>query len=141
MVKSDLPAVPYPGIEPFAYAERKVFFARAPEARRLIRLITLYRGVLLFAASGVGKSSLVNAGVIPLAIEDGYRPERLRVQPHRNEEILVEPIPGLSSILAVDGEPTVLSVESFREKVRARAAEARPLLIFDQFEEWVTLFG
>ncbi len=140
LTSADLPAVPYPGIEPFAYTGRKVFFARASEARKLIRRITLYRGVLLYAASGVGKSSLVNAGVIPLAIEEGHRPERLRVQPLMNEEILVEPIPGLPSILARDGEPAVLSVESFLEKVRARAAEARPLLIFDQFEEWVTLF-
>src|SRR5688500_9488087 len=91
-LKADLPAIPYPGIEPFGYAERKVFFARAAESRRRIRLIALYRGVLLYAGSGLGKSSLVNAGVIPKAIEEGYQPERLRVQARMNEEILVESI-------------------------------------------------
>lgn len=146
--RADLPAIPYPGIEPFGYAERKVFFARASEARRLIRLIALYRGVLLYAASGVGKSSLVNAGVIPKAIEEGHQPERLRVRARMNEEILVEPIrcdqPGTSflpSLLTEAGKPAVLSVESFLETVRARAAEAHPLLIFDQFEEWAQLEG
>jgi WD40 repeat protein len=140
--RAGLPAIPYPGIEPFSYAEREVFFARNAEARRLIRLIALYRGVLLYAASGIGKSSLVNAGVIPKAIEEGYRPERLRVQPRPGQEILVERIPGLPSILAFEGEErTVLSAEAFLETVRARAAEAHPLLVFDQFEEWVTLFA
>jgi WD40 repeat protein len=139
--KADLPAIPYPGIEPFTYAEREVFFARASEARRLIRLIALYRGVLLYSASGTGKSSLVNAGVIPLAIREGYQPVRLRVQPRRNEEILVEPILSCSSILADDAEEqTVLSVETFLQRTLAGAREAHPLLIFDQFEEWVTLF-
>ena len=56
-----LPDRPYPGIEPFSYAERGVFFAREGEARKLNRLIVLYRGVLLYSDSGTGKSSLVNA--------------------------------------------------------------------------------
>ncbi|MES1242482.1 MAG: WD40 repeat domain-containing protein [Acidobacteriota bacterium] len=144
---ADLPAVPYPGIEPFSYAEREVFFARSAESRKLIRLITLYRGVLLYATSGLGKSSLVNAGLIPRAIDEGYQPERLRVQSRPGEEILAEPIhvggdgaAFLPSILCEGGRPAVLSVEAFLETLRGRAAEARPLLIFDQFEEWATLF-
>ena len=52
--QAGLPAIPYPGIEPFSYAERGSVYARGAEARRLIRLIALYRGVLLYAASGIG---------------------------------------------------------------------------------------
>jgi WD40 repeat protein len=145
-----LPDSPYPGIEPFSYAGRNVFFARETEARTLIRLIVMYRGVLLYSDSGTGKSSLVNAGLIPLTIDEGYQPERIRIQPTRGQEIIAERIsekadgepPFLLSIFTSDEEQEriVLSVEKFLETVRQRARDVRPLLIFDQFEEWVTLF-
>src|SRR5439155_24200772 len=85
-----LPESPYPGIEPYHYVDRKVFFAREAESRSLIRLIVMYRGVLLYSDSGNGKSSLINAGLVPLAIEEGYQPQRIRVQPKNGQEIVVE---------------------------------------------------
>ncbi len=134
-----LPDSPYPGIEPFSYAGRNVFFARGAEARTLVRLIVIYRGVLLYSDSGIGKSSLVNAGLIPLAIDEGYQPERIRVQPRRGGEIIVERLsekadgepPFLPSIFAPDErqEHVVLSVEKFLETLRQRARAVRPLLI------------
>jgi WD40 repeat protein len=140
---------PYPGIEPFSYARRAVFFAREKETRTLSRLIVMYRGVLLFAASGTGKSSLLNAGLIPQAIQEGYQPERIRVQLKKGEEIVVERIsmevegraPFLPSRFAPAGTPerVVLSVEKFVEVLHGQKT-GHPLLIFDQFEEWVTLF-
>jgi WD40 repeat protein len=145
-----LPDSPYPGIEPFSYAHRNVFFAREIEARTLIRLIVMYRGVLLYSDSGTGKSSLVNAGLIPLAIDEGYQPQRIRVQPKKGEEIIVERLsekadgepPFLPSLFALDGkqERIVLSVEKFLETLRQMARAVHPLLIFEQFEEWITLF-
>ncbi len=45
----------------------------------------MYRGVLLYGDSGSGKSSLVNAGLIPEAIRLGFEPERLRVQPRESQ--------------------------------------------------------
>jgi hypothetical protein len=110
----------------------------------------MYRAVLLYAASGVGKSSLVNAGLIPLAMDEGYQVEAIRIQPKKGQEIIVERLsegasgqpPFLPSILMPDEaqERVVLSVEELLETLRQRAGTARPLLIFDQFEEWVTLF-
>jgi hypothetical protein len=146
-----LPDSPYPGIEPFSYAARNVFFARETEARTLIRLIVMYRGVLLYSDSGTGKSSLVNAGLIPLATEEGYQPERLRVQPKRGQEIIVERLsekadgepPFLPSIFAPDEKEgrVDLPVDMFLKTLgQKRARAVRPLLIFDQFEEWITLF-
>src|SRR5438128_1678669 len=87
---ASLPDTPYPGIEPYRYTDRAVFFAREAESRSLIRLIVMYRGVLLYSDSGNGKSSLINAGLMPLAIEEGYRPHRIRVQPKKGQEIVIE---------------------------------------------------
>ncbi len=141
---------PYPGISPFSYAHRDVFFAREAEVRKLARLIVLHRETLLYADSGTGKSSLINAGIIPAAMKEGLSPERIRVQPKRNEEIVVERTseqaaggaPFLPSVFARDevSERIVLSVEAFLEAVRHKTGDVYPLLIFDQFEEWITLF-
>jgi WD40 repeat protein len=151
---SPLPESPYPGIDPFGYGDRGVFFAREGDTRHLFRLVVMYRGVLLYSDSGMGKSSLINAGLIPMALEDGYQPERIRVQPRPNEEITIERVPMeakagprcLPSIFARGScERTVLSPRAFLDVLAQQAAgpargAPRPLLIFDQFEEWVTLF-
>jgi len=141
---------PFPGINPFSYTAREVFFARETEALRLIRMIVIHRGVLLYSESGVGKSSLINSRLLPLAIEEGYNPERIRVQPRSGEEIIVERIstevdghpPFLPSIFASDdqAERMVLPIEDFLTKIRDCPPDRYPLLIFDQFEEWVTQF-
>ncbi len=149
--KPYLPSAPYPGIDPFSYSKRNVFFAREKEARALVRLVVMYRGVLLYADSGLGKSSLINAGLIPMAMQEGYQAERIRVQPKAGQEIIIERIsefgvvktPFLPSIFASDDDPEpriVLAVEEFLDLVHRKAEQYQPLLIFDQFEEWVTLF-
>jgi WD40 repeat protein len=128
-----------------------IFFAREEETRRLASLVSVYRGVLLYGDSGSGKSSLVDAGLIPEAIRLGLAPERLRVQPRASEELVVERVGSadddeaelLPSVLALDEEAsarTVLAMDAFEERVRAACRRHRPLLIFDQFEEIVTLF-
>jgi WD40 repeat protein len=145
-----LPDDPFPGIEPYSFAERDIFFARPEELRSLIRLVVMYRGVLLYSASGTGKSSLINAGLIPHALDEGFSPVRIRVQPRRDEEIVIGRIVDktgaeltyLPSIFDFDEdqERPVLPVDDFVRIVRMKAKETYPLLIFDQFEEWITLF-
>jgi WD40 repeat protein len=141
--------VPYRGIDPFRYIDHAIFFARAEETHRLTSLVSVYRGVMLYGDSGAGKSSLINAGLIPEAIELGFQAERLRVQPRAGEEIVVERIveaddePGLLPTVLAPEETTaraVVSVEEFLARVTAACDGHRLLLIFDQFEELVTLF-
>ncbi|HWT25774.1 MAG TPA: WD40 repeat domain-containing protein [Solirubrobacteraceae bacterium] len=73
---------PYVGPRPFYRTERDVFYGRDHEARALASLVVAHRVVLLYAASGAGKTSLLNAGAIPvLEDEDGFEvlpPVRLR---------------------------------------------------------------
>lgn len=106
--------------------------------------------MLLYGESGAGKSSLINAGLFPVAERAGFRPERLRVQPRAGEELVIERIPVtpdgssfLRSSFAEQHDPSprvVLSLPSFRERVGRLPGDVRPLLVFDQFEELVTLF-
>jgi hypothetical protein len=147
-----VPNVPYRGIEEFRYVDSPIFFGRDFEAQHLLRLITIYRGVLLYGDSGVGKSSLVNAKAIPLSVDDGYAPERVRVQAVKGAEFVVERIapsdePGLYLPSLFDdgaGERRIgLAADAFFERLDQCCCTAGtavyPLIIFDQFEELATL--
>jgi WD40 repeat protein len=145
-----IPAVPFRGIHPFRYIDHPIFFAREEETHRLVSLISVYRGVMLYGDSGSGKSSLINAGLIPSATELGFTPERLRVQPRPGQELVLERVPlsettedWLPSALACEGPMAarrVFSLDEFAERLESAAEEHRMLLIFDQFEELITLF-
>jgi hypothetical protein len=63
---------PYVGPRPFGRDEKDLFFGRDREARDLCSLLVAHPIVLLYAASGAGKSSLLNAGLIPLLEARGY---------------------------------------------------------------------
>jgi len=63
---------PYVGPRPFGRDEKDLFFGRDREARDLCSLVVAHPIVLLHADSGAGKSSLLNAGLIPLLEARGY---------------------------------------------------------------------
>jgi tetratricopeptide (TPR) repeat protein len=156
------PSEPYRGIAPFRFIDEPIFFGRECEAEELRRTVLMFRGVLFYGDSGAGKSSLLNARFIPQVLENGFLPNRIRLQPQRDAEMVVERIslmdagrsPFLPSALAPNGSETprlVLSIQEFERRVRVSAKKAaekkttgrglpKPLLIFDQFEEFVTLF-
>jgi len=169
-VATPLPDAPYRGIEPFRFTDQQIFAARGEETWTLLSNVTLYRAVLLYGASGTGKSSLINAGFLPQILKENQIPDRLRVQPFAGREIKVERIrmsgreeqaAYLASNFApaesnTSAESIELSLTDFRARLeafrlapaeaesgdlfRAPRATPRPLLIFDQFEEFITLF-
>lgn len=157
---------PYPGISPFTYLHgtENLFFEREEEAENIIDHIIAYRSVLLFAASGVGKSSLVNAAILPKLVKRGLSPEKIRLHPNLDQEFEIERIsrqeggrpPFLNSLLfPPNTEKTLLaSIAAMDQKIRSicssqkpsieesnnSPSNLRPLLIFDQFEEAITRF-
>src|SRR4051812_12189061 len=60
---------PYVGPRPFGPEDSLRFFGRESEKRELVSLIVAHRVTLLYSHSGAGKTSLLNAGVIPLLRE------------------------------------------------------------------------
>ncbi|HEY8718861.1 hypothetical protein [Pengzhenrongella sp.] len=65
----EVPACPYVGLMPFDEADSEYFFGRERERDLIIANLTAVRLTLLYSASGVGKSSVLRAGVLPLAHE------------------------------------------------------------------------
>ena len=55
----------YPGLRPFNSNERHHFFGREKEIKEVCRLVDMDNLLVLHSPSGMGKSSLLNAGIIP----------------------------------------------------------------------------
>lgn len=73
---------PFPGPQPYRAADRKKFFARDAMVKKLANHILAYPATALFGPSGSGKSSLMQAGVIPsLEESDGMRVVRVDAWP------------------------------------------------------------
>jgi CheY-like chemotaxis protein len=113
--------------------------------------ITIYRGLLLSGDSGAGKSSMINAGLVPAAQELNVAADRLLVQPKIGSEIVLERIPAteeegppfLLPSLAIEEDTMLrvpLSIQELEQRVAQRASDLTWLLVFDQFEEIVTQF-
>ncbi|MGD2089186.1 MAG: HEAT repeat domain-containing protein [Candidatus Aminicenantes bacterium] len=66
---------PYKGLRPYEEENRDIFFGRDQEREILIDKLFSNKLTLLFAATGVGKSSLLQAAVMP----ELQRPERLNL--------------------------------------------------------------
>src|SRR5438270_8442447 len=65
--------IPFPGPRPFHSTERYVFFGRADDTTDLLSLLIAHREVLLYALSGAGKTSLLNAGLVPLLKDNDFQ--------------------------------------------------------------------
>jgi hypothetical protein len=55
----------YPGAQPFLPGQQEQFFGRDQNIIELLELIDLEQLIVLYSKSGMGKSSLINAGLIP----------------------------------------------------------------------------
>ena len=131
-------AAPYPGLRPYTVGEQGKFFGRDADKAILVDKVLGSRLTLLFAASGVGKSSLLQAAVIPhLQAVDG---ENLTVI--CNTDWVSEPLARLREMIEAAGllpNGTRLEGETLTEWLEfCGLFVSRPplVLILDQFEEF-----
>ncbi|GAB1821229.1 tetratricopeptide repeat protein [Herbidospora sp. RD11066] len=61
---------PYVGLRAFENRDRDLFFGRSQESRDLTDLWRSNRLVVLYGPSGIGKSSLLHAGAVPLLYDE-----------------------------------------------------------------------
>lgn len=67
---SDSPRLRYPGLNYFRAEDLPVFFGRDEEIHWLSSLVLQQPKVLLFGKSGLGKTSLINAGMMPYLVDN-----------------------------------------------------------------------
>jgi GTPase SAR1 family protein len=137
----------YPGVKPFSENERHLFYGRSMDTKKLSQLIILEKLVLLYSKSGVGKSSLLNAAVLPLFDEDKhYNSVKIRfgARYDNSQSPLTSSLfklPQTSSNDVLDKVGAGLDTLWLRMKSLQHNNGVTPktfILVFDQFEELFT---
>ncbi len=137
----------YPGISPFSEEQKDLFFGRDKDIKKLERLIKLRQQVLLYSKSGVGKTSLLNAGVLP-GLKNDFIILKIRFFSYNPKDETIVPPAGkiintlLGSFKDLEQQKTIvdqLSTEKniwfWLKKLQVSTDNKPVLLVFDQFEE------
>ncbi len=144
----------YPGLASFTTAQKDLFFGRKQETRDLFNLISVERTVVLFSKSGYGKTSLLQAGVMPLLYGQLMTPVPIRfgtdaLTPEQHFSIQYDTawlkFQGKTEAEAQKQARDTSASETFWAQISrcpfgAAPAQFTPLFIFDQFEELFTLY-
>ncbi|MCB0566912.1 MAG: hypothetical protein KDD01_21305 [Phaeodactylibacter sp.] len=137
----------YPGAQPFSTSQRGIFFGRDKDIEALFELISLEQLVVFYSKSGLGKSSLINAGLLPKARESSAMyPLAIRFGAYMPGITNEMPLDMLTARAAGDGSillDRILSKENsiwyhLKSHLLQNPGQDGFLLIFDQFEELFT---
>lgn len=152
---------PNPYVGPRSFRTGETMYGRERETLELLDLIIAERIVLLYSPSGAGKTSLIQAALLPKLREEGFN-----VLPTMRVSAEPPPLPPpgsrpggqvtnvlnrfvLSTLLSLEEKlpqdkrlPVAalarLTFDAYLQQ-RADLAETSPVLIFDQFEEILTI--
>ncbi|MEM7603970.1 MAG: serine/threonine-protein kinase [Myxococcota bacterium] len=132
---------PYPGLGTFERSHAGLYFGRKADVRRVQAKLRQHAVVAVSGPSGIGKSSLIYAGVLPALETNGEDWEVHAIRPGRSplgaiETLLREFVQRDSDTDRMSYEPGFLGAV-LRE--RHRTTGKRALIVVDQFEELFTL--
>lgn len=150
---------PWKGLQ--SYQERDIIYGRDKEIQELYTQIFYNTQTVVYGKSGIGKSSIINAGIIPRAKLDYFLPIHIRLA-HTNRRQSTPTVPyidqiknrieeeanlqgaKLEAILPhISSHPETLWELLHRHILWVKDGDSyhqvTPLLLFDQFEEIFTL--
>ena len=147
-------STPFVGPRPFKREDASLFFGRTDETDELLSLVVAEREILLYAQSGAGKTSLLNAGLTPLLEKEGFEVlpvARVRYEAREEVEtqqtanvyvfnvvvgwsVLVHHVSNLDSVTLAD------FLDELPPQLDKEGLPRPRLLIFDQFEELFTFY-
>ena len=141
---------PWPGLEAYREGDKEFFHGRRQESDELLRCVMRGQLTVLFGQSGLGKTSLLQAGLFPLLrqqeafpiyIRLDFSSEHLKLADQVKQAIRQE-----TSAMGVEAPPWK-DGETLWEYFHRQEADfwnernkiVVPVLVFDQFEEIFTL--
>lgn len=138
---------PWPGLAPYDEAGQNYFKGREEDTEELLRLVRLGPLTALYGKSGLGKSSLLRAGLFPRLRQDYYLPVYIRLD--CSGEKKESPMLQVFELLLAEMKaqqvdyPEPKAGESLWHYLHRRDLELwscdnhllMPVLVFDQFEE------
>ncbi len=140
---------PWPGLPSFREIDAEFFHGRTLEIDELRRMVTRERVTVLLGGTGLGKTSLLQAGLFPAVRRDRLLPLRVRLDFGEKGSLAGQ----VRRALIRAAEASLLDVPEFREgeslweMLHGRGRTIKnsvgqtviPLVVFDQFEEIFTL--
>jgi WD40 repeat protein len=141
---------PWPGLDPFDETDREYFHGRTVESGELVRLVRREPLTVLFGRSGLGKTSLLKAGLFPLLRDEDYLPVYVRLDhadgaPSLRDQIFLELNAACEPERVQATQPgTDENLWSFFHRRDAefwsdRNRPVTPVVVLDQFEEIFTV--
>ncbi|MFO1430348.1 MAG: hypothetical protein U1F76_09450 [Candidatus Competibacteraceae bacterium] len=129
----------YPGARPFqdTLTDRRLFFGRAWEIETLCRQVLANRLVVLFGRDGIGKTSLLQAGLFPRLQEQALLPLAVGMPVPFQPKTLIAAVDAACQSAGIDSTPeehTGLKT-FFKTTVFTRGGITQtPVLVLDRFE-------
>ena len=144
------PQHPWIGLASFTEGDRKFFAGRGDEIEQLLRLVRRDTLTLLYGISGLGKTSLLQAGLFPALRNENYLPVPIRLDFLESAAALAKQVFDAIAAAAAEARvdaPQLHPGETLWEYFHRldnhfwspRNELVTPFLIFDQFEEFFTL--
>lgn len=143
---------PWLGLHPFTEDLQRFFYGRDDEADELYRRVNRKTLTVLFGQSGLGKTSLLRAGLFPKLRQAGFLPFAVRIvhteeAPPLAEQVisaLTSAARAANATLTAPATAAGMSLWEYfhRLEFSLKSAEGKalvPVLVFDQFEEVFTL--
>ncbi len=127
----------YPGIRPFKQEEDYLFFGRTTEINELLHSLKVHDVFVLFSKSGLGKSSLINAGLSQKLLKEKMYPINIRFLDSNDYPIekVAEQVKKIIPRERLKNIP-----EAFQNNLWLLLSmwdnPDIPILLFDQFEEF-----
>ena len=143
-----VPACPYVGLLPFSERDAAFFFGRENEIELIAANLVAARLTLLYAPSGVGKTSVLRAGVVPRLHLIGEEDDDLGLRRAAVAYVRDWSGPPLETVTAelcralratgasVDGPASAEPLVTWLRGLPERASIPVAYLILDQFEEY-----
>ncbi len=136
----------YPGVKSFEGKDEILFKGREKAINALMDLIIVSKTVLFYSKSGLGKTSLLNAGLVPKLLKDnsynlspfiiklGVNSVNAKVSP---KDLLIKQIKNHAHSTSLDNYPTLSEYNTlfYLKSIQFVNPKTINVLIFDQFED------
>lgn len=147
------PQAPYKGLESFSEQDRLIFFGREKEQETIISYLSTWRLTILSGPSGVGKSSLLRAGVVPYLRRHAQEHQKIHGNPGWAVTILKDWHDPLNTIkrqlkteinqwfgiekAPEENESFITTLKFWIEAIRSEEEGGRLYIILDQFDDYL----
>lgn len=133
---------PWLGLASFTEETQRYFFGRDAEISEIFVRVRDNTLTILYGQSGLGKSSLLGAGLLPKLRVENYRPVQIRLRYDETDPPLLDQVFAEIEKAGLLGaqRPASLWEWLHHHETRPQDFDTRPpVLVFDQFEELFTL--